>query len=407
MKILLVIPYFMPAISYGGPVKVAYEIARGLVARGYEVTVATTDALDATSRVGRTTEVMEGISVLRFRNISNKLAKKCNGYLPVLLIPWLARNCRRFDVIYCHDFFSLPTVAAGWLSRYYQIPLLLQPHGSLSALRRSARFAAVKRLLIFFFLGILRGARNIIALTVEEKKGIETLDPSLAAKVVVIPNGLNPAEFADIPGTDLHRRYNIPQNHKIIGFIGRLAYIKGLDISLTVLETLKDRLAFSFLVIGPDEGEMSRLKQQVQTSGLEDRVIFAGILEGEEKMRVMKSCDFFLFTSRDEGLPLTILEVAALGRPQIASEECHVPELAEYQAGLLHPLNDLAGFARSIETLIDQEPERQVMGVNARKMVRERFSTGAMLDRIDQLLKIGPGSENKSAATTTGKEQVP
>lgn len=387
MKILIVIPYFMPAISYGGPVRVAYDIARAMVSRGHEVTVATTDVFDEKRRVEQTEELLEGIQIKRFRNLSNALAKQVNGYLPPLFIPWIFRNAKKYDVIYSHDFFSLQTLSAGFVSRYHNVPLVIQPHGSLSEVRREARFSSAKNMLIALFSGVLRGAKNIIALTQEEKKSIGNILKGDDSQVVVIPNGLEPASYLDIKPVHLHERYNIPEGNKIVGFIGRLAYIKGLDISLKVLASLKDKHAFTFLIIGPDEGEMAGLKKLADALGLGGRVIFAGILDGDEKLQVIKSCDFFLFTSRDEGLPMTVLEVAALGIPQILSSECHVPEVATYQAGFVHPCHDIPALARSVDTLLGEQIDRTQLSRNAQLMVRERFSTNQVMDRIEEVLK--------------------
>lgn len=404
MKVLLVIPYFMPAISYGGPVTVSYDLARGLVARGHEVTVATTDVLDDRSRVGKREELIDGIKVLRFRNVSNYLAKKFNGYLPLLFIPWLIKNCGRFDVVHCHDFFSLQAVATGLICKLRKIPLLLQPHGSLSAVRRSARFAGVKKVFIRFLGWGLSSAQNIIALTRAERDAIAALVPARAEKIVIIPNGLDLRKFEKVAKIDLHARYNIPASRRIIGFIGRLAYIKGIDISLAALATIRERADFSFLIIGPDEGELAKLKQQAAGLGIGERLIFAGMLGGEEKLRVMKSCDLFLFTSRDEGLPMTVLEVAALGVPQVISRECNVPELAEYLAGFVHPFDDIAGFAESIVMLLNDAAVGRVMALNARLLARERFSTDKMVDGVEQLMLGNSGvPQGSSAAAGDGR----
>jgi len=51
MEILQVVPYFPPAYTFGGPVKVVYEISRELAKRGHDVTVYTTDVKDFNSRL--------------------------------------------------------------------------------------------------------------------------------------------------------------------------------------------------------------------------------------------------------------------------------------------------------------------------------------------------------------------
>ncbi len=385
LRVLVVIPYFMPAVGYGGPVRVSFDIARGLVSRGHEVTVATTDVLDERKRASCTEERIEGIRVVRFRNVSNRLAKKMNGYLPFLFIPWLVKNAKRFDVIHCHDFFSVQTVASGLASAAFKVPLVVQPHGSLSSVRRAARFAAIKKCFIGLFLGVLRQARLVIALTQEEKKSIEAIVGN-APKIAVVPNGIDPHPFADVSEIDLHAKFGIPKVSRIIGFVGRISPIKGLDISLRILAKLKDSHAFTFLIIGPDEGEMRKLQKEAQALGIAERVVFVGMLSGEEKLRVMKSCDLFLFTSRDEGLPMTVLEAAALGIPQVLSRECNVPEVEEYGAGYVHPLEDVDTLAGSVASILDEDDLRRRLGGNARRMVRERFDSRKVLDRMENLL---------------------
>lgn len=387
VKILIVIPYFMPAIGYGGPVRVAYDTANALTLRGHEVTVATTDVFDGQKRVEVSEERLDGIMVKRFRNISNRLAKKMNGYLPVAFIPWIIRNAKKYDVIYCHDFFSVQTLTAGLVSKYCKVPLVIQPHGSLSEVRRDARFSFIKGFLVWLFGGVLKSAEHIIALTEDEKSSIAPLLRGHVEKIAVIPNGLNPDNYLNIAPIDIHQKYGIPAQHIIIGFIGRLAYIKGLDISLKVLARLKNSYQFSFIVIGPDEGEETKLKKLADELELADRVVFTGVLDGMEKLQVVRSCRFFLFTSRDEGLPMTILEVAALGVPQVISRECHVPEVAEFRAGYVHGCDDLDNLAKSVEKILTNHPETVSMSRQAQRMVREKFSSDRVIDAVEAVLR--------------------
>ena len=63
MKILQVTPYFAPAWAYGGPPRVMFEYATGLVARGHEVAVFTTDVLDEHMRATPSRETIDGVDV--------------------------------------------------------------------------------------------------------------------------------------------------------------------------------------------------------------------------------------------------------------------------------------------------------------------------------------------------------
>src|SRR6187431_198526 len=95
MHIVFVIPYFYPALQYGGQPKSSYDLSRALTRRGHRVTVLTTDS-GGRSRLplkkGKTTgENLDGIQVFYYPNLSNYLAFRHRLFLP----PGLFRNMRR------------------------------------------------------------------------------------------------------------------------------------------------------------------------------------------------------------------------------------------------------------------------------------------------------------------------
>ncbi len=387
MKILQVIPYFIPAYKYGGPVKVCFDISKELVSRGHEVTVVTTDILDGITRIEILTEVIEGINIIRFRNISNRVAKYLNGYLPVGFYKWAKKYIQSFDVVYCHDYFTLQNIITSHFCNKFGVPFIVQPHGSLSPVRQKARFKNIKRLFISLFRNVLKHSKHIVALTQNEKSEISSIYPDLTNKIEVISNGININEFSSITKIDLHTKYGIRPGNKIIAYIGRIQYIKGVDISLQILADLKNQLDFTYLIIGPDEGEKANLEKLIHSSGLTNHVIFTGLLEGEIKLQTIKSCDLFLFTSRSEGLPMTILEVAALGIPQIISENCNVPEIHTNHAGFEINL-ERKDIARTLilNILHDNDLYMQ-LSLNSVTMTNQLFDLKSVCNKIENILK--------------------
>ena len=111
MKILQVISSFPPAYSYGGPLKVAFNISKELVKNGHDVTVYTTDVYDSKSRLQYETnpEIMEGVKVYRFRNISNALSRKNFSCAPSMFF-FLKNNIKDFDIIHLHEFRSFQAI---------------------------------------------------------------------------------------------------------------------------------------------------------------------------------------------------------------------------------------------------------------------------------------------------------
>ncbi len=374
MKILQVIPAFVPAYGYGGALNVCYQQSIKLIERGHDITVATTDAYDEKRRISDLKEVIDGITIIRFRNISNSLAKKYSGYLPMRFFTWAKQNIRNFDVVYCHDTLTYQNLVISLFCKKYKIPYLIQPHGNLSEASMGSRHKTLKRIILWFFKKVFKNAHNIVALTRKERESISRIDPSLYYKTIIIPNGIDPNKINDADKVDLRTQYGIPESHTIIGFIGRIQHIKGIDLSLRILSLLKKKLPFTFLIIGPDEGEKKSLDRLIDNLGLAENIVFCGAVSGMQKANHIKTCDLFLFTSRSEGLPMSILEVAGYGIPQVVSTNCNTPQVAEYNCGYEFPLDQTASFVSGIYQIATNEALRGEMKRNATRMIQECFN---------------------------------
>ena len=382
MRILFVIPYYLPAYSYGGPLISVRHIGEELVKRGHQVTVATTDARDNHTRTDKLKERIKDVEVIRFRNLNNGLAKRFNLYTPFGFKRWISRNIQEFDIVFIHDFFTYLTFLTGRYCQKRRVPYIIHPHGTLCPRRIQSRFRLIKRLLILFLRGTLKNSKYIFVLTGKERKDVESIDISAAPKIKIVPNCINPDEILNLEKIDIKKHFQVPLKTKIIFYIGRIHYIKGIDISLKVLREIKGKIDFRFVIIGSDEGEKGKLMRLSQKYGLDKNIIFAGLMVGKERFRFMKSCDLFLFTSRSEGLPMSIIEAGALGLPQIISENCNVPEVERYKAGYVFSLNDIKGMSQKcVEILTNKELSRQ-LSKNGVAMVKSCFSRESIVEKI-------------------------
>src|SRR5262245_66639746 len=100
MQLIYGIPYFAPAWGYGGPPRLAYDMARQMVRRGHRVRVLTTDALDGLARAHPEREVLDGIEIERVRNVSNRLAWDSKVFLPLHFRNVLVRSLTERGVIH-------------------------------------------------------------------------------------------------------------------------------------------------------------------------------------------------------------------------------------------------------------------------------------------------------------------
>jgi len=227
---------------------------------------------------------------------------------------------------------------------------------------------SAKKFVIEKFKSLILDSKAIIVLNEKEKKSVVDVLPSIKNKVYVISNGLDMSEYKNIQTLNLHKCYNIPENHKIIIFLGRIFWQKGLDLALKSLSKIKDKLNFTFLIVGPDEGEKNNLEKISQKLKLQDRIIFTGLISGERKLRTLKSADLSFLYSRSEGLPTSLLESAALGLPIICSTASNLPEVEKFKAGFVVRTESEA--AKMIKQVLENNQLSQNLSKNALKLAK-------------------------------------
>ncbi len=327
-KILIVIPYFIPAYSYGGPVKVAYDHAIGLIKKGYEVTVVTTDALDAKNRNKIKDETIDGIHIVRFRNMSNYLAKFYNIYLPIWMKKWFQTNISDYDVVHIHDFFTMPTIWAAKYARKNNIKYFVQPHGSANFNPKRGKSFVKKSFFSLFWNTILSCSDKIIAVSKSEKD--EIYFEGDKNKIKILYNGISYKDIEDeinkITEDDVYnfrKKYGLIWK-KIILSVWRLQKVKRFDKLIDYSkELLKNNSEWKVLIVWPDEWEKENLLSQIEKEKLQGKVILTGWLYWKEKYISYNITNIYSLCSDSEGLSMTILDAIYYDLPLLISKECN------------------------------------------------------------------------------------
>src|ERR1700722_1676195 len=146
MRILHVSPYYEQAWAYGGIPRVVSALAHAQARRGHDVTVCTTDACDAESRLAgaggttRTGPLAPGgggsLEVWTFRNLSNEMAYQHQLFLPRGLSNYLRLHARDFAVAHLHGCHNVPGIIAASRLAAAGTPYVLQPHGTAPIIER-------------------------------------------------------------------------------------------------------------------------------------------------------------------------------------------------------------------------------------------------------------------------------
>ena len=318
MKILQMIPAFYPALAYGGTVNVAYNISKELAKRGHEVTVYTSDTLDKDSRQKENFTVINDIKVYYFKNISNRLAW-ARFVLNTGVISALRKNINDFNIIHLHGFRNFQNVFCNYYAKEHNIPYVLQAHGDLPYANQKILIKKVIDSIIGYRL--LHDASKVIALNKTEADQYKKMGVS-ENKIEIVSNGIDLLEYECPPERGQFRnKYHISNNEKIILYLGRIHKTKGIDLLVEAYSDLvKDIKESRLVIVGPDDGHLSELKNQTTELGIEDKVLFTGPLFNRDKLTAYVDADVFV-TPKFSGLPVTFIEACACGLPIITTTE--------------------------------------------------------------------------------------
>jgi len=222
-------------------------------------------------------------------------------------------------------------------------------------------------------------------------------------RVRVIRNGIEPRYFQDeaAAGREIRRQLGIPDAAPVIGTIARLSPEKGHRQLLHVArDVLKQRPEARFLIVG-DGPLKDELRALAASLGLNGSVVFTG--PRHDVPAVNRALDIFLLTSREEALPLAVVEAMAAGRPVVASAVGGVPEVVlDGATGLLCLPEDHAGFVRAVLTLIDRPDLRLELGSRGRERVRRRFGLARMVQETLRYYRASMARGERARAASGG-----
>ena len=223
MKILHVVPTYLPAHRYGGPIYSVHALCRTLAAIGHDVHVFTTSVdghRDTDVQHGQPID-LEGVQVHYFRS---RLLRRI--YYSADLAEALSSTVREFDLLHLHSAFLFPTWAGARSAVRAGVPYLLSPRGMLDKELIARRNAVVKRTWIRFIeRRNLARAAAIHVTSEEERRALVELGLALAP-TSVIPNGVEvPVSFSpnDV-SADVRALVN--EGFDILSF-GRINWKKG------------------------------------------------------------------------------------------------------------------------------------------------------------------------------------
>jgi len=193
-------------------------------------------------------------------------------------------------------------------------------------------------------------------------------------RVTCIRNGLDLQQVKSVgTPTDVRRALGIEPGSLVIGTVGRLSAIKGHVHLLRAAQQVLTRERWArFLFVGDGP-----LRNELLITAAELKLGAACAFPGARRdvYDVVSAMDIFALPSLNEGIPMSMLEAMALGRPVVASAVGGIPEVIQDRVnGRLVPPGDEAALAAACLELASDPELARAMGARARQTIEDSFS---------------------------------
>ncbi|MBO3457632.1 glycosyltransferase family 4 protein [Aetokthonos hydrillicola Thurmond2011] len=384
MKILVLSWEFPPRIV-GGIARHVAELYPELVKLGHEVHLLTPEFNNAPLY-----EVVEDIRVHRVP------VPNGNDFLHwvVNLNESLGRHGGKlilsdgpFDLIHAHDW--LVGDAAIALKHNFKIPLIATIHATEYG-RHNGIHTETQRYINGKEEQLAFNAWRIIVCSDYMRHEVQRALHSPWDKIDVVYNGIRPEKKQrqnDFHALDFRRKF-AEDEEKIVYYVGRMTYEKGVSILLSAAPKVLSEMGgyVKFVIVGG--GNADQLKKQAWNLGIWDKCYFTGFLSDEYLDKFQTIADCAVFPSLYEPFGIVALESFASRVPVVVSNTGGFPEVVQHtRTGIVTYVNDPDSLAWGILEVLKNPRYQQWLIDNAYKDLERRFNWTKLAKQTEEIYK--------------------
>ena len=379
MKQRLKICHVITRMIIGGAQENTLLTCRGLVEKGHDVTLLTgpTDGPEG--------KLLEKYQVPGLRIVEEPtLVREISPWTDLRSIFRLQKffEKERFDVVHTHS--SKAGVSGRIAARRAGVPLVMHTvHGQAFHQYQSRLKNAI------YILGEKVAARYCDRILAVAQAMIDQCVAAGVApreKYAVNYSGMDLQSFLDAkPDPELRARLGIPAGVPVVGKIARLFELKGYEHLIEAAPAIVQAVPnVRFLIVG--DGKHGPLyKQMIAEKGLTSHFAFAGLVPPHEVPRYTALMDALVHLSLREGLPRTVVQALAAGKPAVGYALDGTPEvILDGKTGFLCQPGDVRAVEKAVIRLLTEPGLAGTMGSAGRELVRVRFDWHTMTDQIEQ-----------------------
>ena len=400
-----------PPIIYGGLGTFATEISQKQVYFGNDVTVFT---INNNNKL-KTYEKMNGVDVYRpktldltstyllfadyelrswgdnfkfFADVINYNTMSASQFVNLLV----RKEQKKYDVIDAHDWLGI--IGGMIVKKETEMPLVFHVHSTEVGRSTGRGSHAIKD--IEFEGG--QQADCVITVSYAMRDELEKLGFPFD-KIRVCWNGVDPSKYDPNKITaeekkQLRQRYDITDNENMLFFVGRLVTVKGIDHLVNAMPSVIEEFPNTKLVILGIGDMESSLKSQVETLGIQDKVIFRNeFVDEHERIIHYAASDCVVLPSIYEPFGIVCTESMSMAKPTVVGakgtngfREQIIPT-GDKQCGIHVNGLDSGDIAWGIKQVLQQDDKGVYIGKNARQRVLETFSWESVTKRTLDIYK--------------------
>jgi len=382
MKVAVFCAYFYP--HKGGMEKYAQELFSGLKDIGkdrkdVDVSIITTNS-EHVSRF----EKKFGLNIYRFQ------CWNLMGQMYPIIKPTEHKNIEKiikegkFDYIITHTRFFSTSFLGCKIAKKFKIPLIHFEHGT--------NHSPIKNPILNLFgkfydhtIGkyIIKNSYKVVGISKASEEFVKHLYSVNPKKIICIYNSIDTKKFSRTSSSEQHRtkaKLKI-KNEKVIVFVGRIIFAKGIQDLLEGLKTVKDIEKIKVIIIG-DGNYLDELKKNYPWA------IFLGQKEPDKITEYLSIADIFVNPSYAEGLPTSVLEAGSVGVPIIATDVGGTKEIIDNgKNGFLVKPKDIGELRDKIGELLYNEKLRRKFSRNIKEKIRKEFDWEISKKKLYNVLK--------------------
>ena len=318
--------------EWGGAEEACLNLAKEQSAKGHNVTILSTNALD-----GESYSTVEGVDVYRFNyfypylslNMGQRDKFDLKGGNPISMGLYHYIRTNDVDIIHVHNKGYLLDVCSV-LSKVKNIPIFLTLHGGHVDVpsKETAYFKTLYKRSIN--LGRILEIFFKISAKINELSGVICVGYSeywnnrkQGVNAKYIPNGINIDSDTNTQEVDIYKYFNIPRSRRIVLNVARIDSQKNQEVIIKSMKYFKDK-DIQFVIVGAvtEKSYLNKLKEiSIELNVSSHLTIVEGIPKGSPYLEALyNSCEIFILPSRHEPFGIVVLEAWKAKKPVITSE---------------------------------------------------------------------------------------